>query len=175
MILTARFGEYTRFRSLHISHTDFPHQRLTFLFLLPTLRIIGEPPEFFVAGIEHVASWSEAEDRLSSSPRQKEEMRAAERSSSNSCTVFVLWQRCGSPLNVWPDLSGNLLLSTVSPPLPVFFVPLSPIFSTLLFLPLCGLGAWGVPFLPAVKAEFPPQHVFSSTQPRKTHHRSQRD
>jgi len=30
-------------------------------FLLPTLRIVGEPPEFLVAGIKHIASWSEAE------------------------------------------------------------------------------------------------------------------
>ena len=56
MILTARFGEYTRFRSPRTSHIDFPHQQLTFPFLLPTLRVVGKPLEFLVAGIEHVAS-----------------------------------------------------------------------------------------------------------------------
>jgi len=40
---------------------DFPYQRLTSLFLLPTLYVVGEPLEFLVAGIEHVASWSETE------------------------------------------------------------------------------------------------------------------
>jgi len=68
---------------------DFPHQRLTSPFLLPTLCVIGELPEFLVASIEHVASWSEAEGRLSSSSCQKEEMRVAEKSSSNSCAVVV--------------------------------------------------------------------------------------
>jgi len=57
----ARFGEYTRFQSPRTSHTDFPHQRLMSPFLLPTLYVVGEPPEFLMAGIEHVASWSEAE------------------------------------------------------------------------------------------------------------------
>jgi len=90
--LIARFEEYTRFRSLCTSHTDFPHQQLTFPFPLPTLHIVGEPPEFFVAGIEYVASWSEVEGQLSSSSHQKEEMRVAEKSSSNSCTVVVPWQ-----------------------------------------------------------------------------------
>ena len=56
MILTARFGEYTRFRSPRISHMDFPRQQLMSPFLLPTLHIIGEPLELLVAGIEHVAS-----------------------------------------------------------------------------------------------------------------------
>jgi len=65
------------------------------LFLLPTLCVVGEPPEFLVADINHIASWSEVEGRLSSSPCRKEEMRAAERSSSNSCAVVVPWQRCG--------------------------------------------------------------------------------
>ena len=139
-ILTARFGEYTRFRSLHTSHTDFSHQQLTSPFLLPTLRVIGKPLEFLVADNKHVVSWSEAEGQLSSSPRQKEEMRVAEKSSSNSCAIVVPWQRRGLPLNVWPDLSGNLLLSTMSLPLPVFFAPLPLVFSVLPFSPLCRLG-----------------------------------
>ena len=143
-------------------------------FPLPTLCVVGEPPEFLVVGIEHIASWSEAEGRLSSSPHRKEEMRAAERSSSNFCAVVVPQQRRDPSLNVWPDLSGDLLLSTLSPPLSVFFTLLPPVFSALLLLPLCGLGAQGVPFLPAIKAGFSPQHVFLLTQPRKTRHRSQR-
>jgi len=89
MILTARFGEYTRFRSPHTSYTDFPHQQLASLFLLPTLCVVGVPPEFLVADIEHVASCSKAEGQLSLSPRQKGEMRAAEKSSSNSCAIVV--------------------------------------------------------------------------------------
>jgi len=53
---------------------DFLYRRLTFLFLLPTPHIVGEPPEFLVADIEHVASWSEAEGRLGSFPCWKEEL-----------------------------------------------------------------------------------------------------
>ena len=98
-------------------------------------------------------------------------MRTAERSSSNSCAIVVPQQRCGPPLNVWPNLSGDLLLSAVSPPLPVFFMPL---FSALPFSPLCGLGTQGIPFLPAIEAGFLPQHIFLPTQPCKTHHWSQR-
>ena len=90
-ILTAKFGEYTRFRSPRTSHTDFPHQRLTSLFLLPTLHVVGEPLKFLVTGIKHVVFWLEAEDRLGSSPCQKEEMRAAKRFLSNSCAVVVPW------------------------------------------------------------------------------------
>jgi len=71
---------------------DFPYQQLMSPFLLPTLRVIGEPLEFLVADIEYVASWSEAEGQLSSSPRRKEEIRVAEKSSTNSCTVVVPWQ-----------------------------------------------------------------------------------
>ena len=110
-------------------------------FPLPTLCVVGEPPEFLVVGIEHIASWSEAEGRLSSSPHRKEEMRAAEKSSSNSCTIVVPRQRCSPPLSIWPDLSGDLLLSTVTLPFPVFFTPLPPVFSAPPFSPLCGLGA----------------------------------
>ena len=62
-ILTARFGEYTRFRSPRTSHTDFPYQRLMSPFFLPTLHVIGKPLEFLVADIKHIASWSEAEGR----------------------------------------------------------------------------------------------------------------
>jgi len=40
---------------------DFLHQQLTFPFLLPTPHIIDKPLEFLMAGIEHVASWSEVE------------------------------------------------------------------------------------------------------------------
>jgi len=141
---------------------------------LPTLRIVGEPPEFLVAGIEHIASWLKVEGQLSSSPRQKEEMRAAEKSSSNSCAVVVSRQQRSPPLNVEPDLSGDLLLSVVPLPFPVFCIPLPSVFSALPFSPLCGLSAQGVSSLPAVEAGFPPQHVFSPTQPHKTRHRSQK-
>ena len=81
-----------------------------------------------MAGIEHVASWSEAGSRGGSCPRQKE-MRTAERSSSNFCTVVVQWQRRG-PLQVdEPDPSGValppfydvlLLLPISGPPLPIW-------------------------------------------------------
>jgi len=57
----ANFGEYKVFQSLHTSHMDFLHQQLTFSFLLPTPHIIDKPLEFLMAGIEHVASWSEVE------------------------------------------------------------------------------------------------------------------
>jgi len=60
-MLTANFGKYKVFQSLHISHTDFSHQQLTSSFLLPTPHVIDGPLEFLSAGIEHVASWSEAE------------------------------------------------------------------------------------------------------------------
>jgi len=63
MILTARFGEYTRFRSLYTSHMDFPHQQLTFPFLLPTLCVVSEPLEFLVVDIERIAFWSEVKGR----------------------------------------------------------------------------------------------------------------
>ena len=119
---------------------DFPHQQLTFLFLLPTLHVVGEPPEFLVAGIERIASWSEAEGRLSSSPHQKEEMRAAERSSTNSCAVVVPRQQRDPPLNVWPDLSGDLLLSAMFFPFPVFLcVSFSSLFHSAIFT---SLQAW---------------------------------
>ena len=155
-ILMVKFEEYIRFQSPRTSHTDFPHQWLTSPFLLPTPCIVGKPPEFLVADIEHVTSWLEAEGRLGSSPCQKEEMRVAKRSSSNFCTIVVPQQRRSLPLNIRPNLSSNLLLSTVSPPLPVFFALLPPIFFALLFSPLCRLGAQGVPFLSTVEAGFLP-------------------
>ena len=73
-ILMAKFEEYTRFRSLCTSHTDFLHQQLTSPFLLPTPHIIGKPLEFLVVGIEHVASWSEMEGRLGLFSHWKEEL-----------------------------------------------------------------------------------------------------
>jgi len=72
MILTANFEVCIRFRSPHTSHTDFLHQRLKFPFLLPTPHAVSEPSEFLVAGIEHIASWSEAEGRLGSFPCWKD-------------------------------------------------------------------------------------------------------
>jgi len=123
---------------------------------LPTPRVVDEPPEFLVASIERVASWSEAEGQLSSSPRQKEEKRAAEKSLSNSCAVVVSQQQHDLPLSVWPDLTGDLLLSAVSLPLPVFCTPLSPVFSAPPLSPLCGLGAQDVPSFPTVEAKFLP-------------------
>ena len=87
-ILTARFEEYTKFRSLHTSHMDFLYRQLTSPFLMTTSRIFGEPPEFLVVGIEHIASWSEADNREDSSPCQKE-TRAVERFSSSSCANAV--------------------------------------------------------------------------------------
>ena len=59
----ANFGKCKVFRNLHISRTDFLHQQRTSLFLLPTPHIVGRPLEFPLAGIEHVASWSEAGGR----------------------------------------------------------------------------------------------------------------
>ena len=70
----ANFEICIRFQSPCTSHMDFLYRRLTFLFLLPTPHIVGEPPEFLVADIEHVASWSEAEGRLGSFPCRKEEL-----------------------------------------------------------------------------------------------------
>jgi len=75
---------------------------------------------------------------------------------------FVPFQR-NLPLSSEPDPSGIFLLSVVSLSLSVFFVPLPPIISALLFLPLFGLGIQGIPFLPAVKAGLLPQYVFSPT------------
>ena len=60
-ILMANFGEYKVFRSPYISHTDFLHQHLIFLFLLPTSHVVGLPLEFLVTGIKYVAFWSKTE------------------------------------------------------------------------------------------------------------------
>jgi len=78
------------------------------------------------------------------------------------------------PLDSKLDPSGILLLSIVPLPFPVFFMPLPPIVSTLLFLSLFGLGIQGVSFLSAVKAGLPPQCIFLPTQPHRAHHQSQR-
>ena len=80
-------------------------------------------------------------------------------------------------MEIWPNEvcdTGILLLSAVSLPLPVFCTPPPLVFSAPPFLPLCGLDTQSVPSLPAVKAGFPPQHVFSPNQPRKTRHWSQK-
>jgi len=58
--LIANFEECTGFQSPHISHMDFLHQQLMFLFFLSTPHIVGEPLESLWAGIEYVAFWSEA-------------------------------------------------------------------------------------------------------------------
>ena len=114
----AKFEEYIESQNPRTSHTDFLHQQLTSLFLLITPRVFGEPPEFPVAGIEHIASWSEVGSQGGSCPRQKE-MRAAERSSSNFCTVVVQRRQRG-PLQVdEPDPSGIALP-------PFYDVPLLP-------------------------------------------------
>jgi len=96
---------------------DFLHRQLTSPFLLTTPRVFGKPPEFLVADIEHIASWSEADSQGGSSPCQKE-MRTVERSSSSLCAVVVQWRRCGLPLGGVPDPSGIVLLSTELPLLP---------------------------------------------------------
>jgi len=88
-ILMANFGEYKVFQSLHISHIDFPHQQLTFPFLLPIPHIVDGPLESLWADTKYIASWSEAESREGSSSCRKEEIEAAKRSSSNFCTVVV--------------------------------------------------------------------------------------
>jgi len=137
-ILIAKLEEYTGFQNLHTSHTDFLHRQLMSPFLLTTPHIFGEPPEFPVAGIKHVASWSEADSQGGSSPRQKEK-RAVERSSSSFYAVVVQrWQR-GQPLGSVPDLSGVVLLSTELPLLPASSEILPPTFSVLRASPLFGL------------------------------------
>jgi len=110
-ILTANFGEYKVFQSPHISHMDFPHQQLMFPFLLPTPCVIDRPPESLSANIKHVASWSEAESQEGLSPHWKEEIEAAEKSSTNFCAVVVLWWQRDPPRGNEPDLFGALLLS----------------------------------------------------------------
>ena len=145
-----------------------------FLFLLPTPHIIGEPLEFLIASIEHIAFWSKAEGQLDSFSHWKEDLWEAKRSWSNFYAIVVPWQQHDLPLDGEPDPSSIPLLSIVPLPLPVFSMPLPPIVSALLFLSLFRLGIQGVPFFPAIKAGLPPQHVFLLTQPHRAHHQSQR-
>ena len=67
--LMANFVGYTRSQSPCTSHTDFLHQQLPLSFLFPTPNVIGGPSEFLGANIKCAASWSEAEDQLSSFSR----------------------------------------------------------------------------------------------------------
>jgi len=80
---------------------------------LPTPHVIDTPPEFLEANIGYIASWSEAEGRSNSCPRQKEDLKA-KKSSSSFCAVVVPWQRRDLPLIDVPDLSGVLSLFSVS-------------------------------------------------------------
>jgi len=173
-ILTAKFEEYTGFRNLRTSHTDFLHRQLTSPFLLTTPCGFGEPPEFPVAGIEHIASWSKADSRGDSSPRQKEK-REVERSSSSFCTVVVQQRRRSWPLGGVPDLSGVVLLSTELLLLPASSKILPPTFSVLRASPLFRLVARVVLSAPALEAGPLPQHVFWLSWSRSTRHRSQKD
>jgi len=79
-------------------------------------------------------------------------MKAAEKSSTNFCTIVIPWQRHDSPLDGEPDPSGVLFLSAMPLPLPVFSMLLPPIFSASQFLPLFRLDAQAVLFLPALGA-----------------------
>ena len=169
----ANFKVYIRFRSPHTSRTDFPHQQLVLPSPSPIPHVTDAPPEFLETNIRYVASWSEVEGQSNSCPCWKEDSKA-KKSSSSFCAIVVPWQRRDPPLIDVPDLSGVLPLFSLSPPLLVFFAPLPPIFFAPPLLPLCGLGARDIPSLPAIEAKFPPQHVFSPTQPRKTRHRSQK-
>jgi len=150
-ILMAKLEEYTGFQNPRTSHTDFLYRQLTSPFLLTTPHVFGEPPEFPVAGIEHVASWSETDSRGGSSPRQKEK-RAVERSSSSFYAVVVQRRRHGRPLGSVPDLSGVVLFSAKLPLLPAFSKILPPTFSILRASPLFGLVARAVLSAPALKA-----------------------
>ena len=169
----ANFEVCIRFRSPHTSRTDFPHQQLVLPSPSPIPHVVDAPPEFLEANIGYVASWSEVEGQSNSCPRRKEDPKA-KKSSSSFCAIVAPRQRRDPPLIDVPDLSGVLPLFSLSPPLPVFFTPLPPVFSAPPLSPLCGLGARDVPSLPAVEAKFPPQHVFSPTQPCKTRHQSQK-
>ena len=136
----ANFEVCIRFRSPHTSRTDFPHQQLVLLSPSLTSHVIDAPLEFLKANIGYVASWSEAEGRSNSCPRWKEDSKA-KKFLSSFCTIVVPRRRHNPPLINVLDLSGILPLFSLFPPLPVFFTPLPPIFSTPPFLPLCGLGA----------------------------------
>ena len=149
-ILMAKLEEYTGFQNLHISHTDFLYRQLMPPFLLTTPRVFGKPPEFPVANIEHIASWSEADSREGSSLRQKEK-RVVEKSSSSFCTIVVQRWQHGRPLGSVPDLSGVVLFSAKLPLLPAFSKILPPTFSILRASPLFGLVARAVLSAPALK------------------------
>jgi len=138
---------------------------------LTTPCVFGEPLEFPVAGIEHVASWSEADSRGGSSPRQKEK-RAVERSSSSFYAVIVQRRRCGRPLGGVPDPSGVVLLSAKLSLLPASSEILPPTFSILRASPLFGLVARAVLSAPVLKAGPLPQHVFWPNWPRSARRRS---
>ena len=81
-----------------------------------------------MAGIKHVASWSEVGSREGSCPRQKE-IRVAERSSSNFCAIVVQWRQRGllqvdkpnpSGIALPPFYNVLLLLLISGPPLPIW-------------------------------------------------------
>ena len=97
-------------------------------------------------------------------------MKPARKFLPNFCTIIILWWRCGLPLDSELDPSGISFLFAVPLPLSVFSTLLLPIFSALLFLPLCGLDTQDIPFLPAGEARFPSQCVFWLIAPRSTHH-----
>ena len=88
--------------------------------------------------------------------------------------VLDQFLQCGLPQDDEPDLSGVPSLSFMPLLSPLSSTPLSPIFSALLFLPLCRLGTQAIPFLSAVEAESPSQHVFWLVQPHTAHHWNQR-
>jgi len=143
-------------------------------FLLTTPHIFGKPLEFSAAGIEHVASWSEADSQGGSSLRQKEK-RAVEKSSSSFYAVVVQWRRHGRPLGGVPDPSGIVLLSAELPLLPVSSEILPPTFSVLRASPLFRLVARAVLSAPTLKAGPLPQHVFWPNWSRSVRHQSQKD
>jgi len=97
-------------------------------------------------------------------------MKAARKFLPNFCAVVVPQQRHGLSLNGKPDPSGDSLLSAIPLPLPVFSASLLPIFSALLFSPLCRLNAQGIPFLSTGEAEFLPQCIFWPIAPCSAHH-----
>ena len=131
----AKLEEYTGFRNPCTSHTDFPHRQLTPPFLLTTPCVFDEPLEFPAAGIECIASWSEADSRRGSSLRQKEK-RAVEKSLSSFYAVVVQRQQHGQPLGSVPDPSGIVLLSTELSLFPASSEILPPTFFVLQASPL---------------------------------------
>jgi len=89
-----------------------------------------------VAGIGHVASWSEVESQGGSSSRRKEEMTAARNSLPNSCVVVVPQRQRDLPQYDGPDLSGVPLLFSVPPLPPLSSAPLLPLLVSLFPPPL---------------------------------------